>query len=234
MTDLSLGHTRLIIQRCQQARLSTQQTAYVLATAFWETARTMEPVKEAYWLSEDWRKRNLRYYPWYGRGFVQLTWRENYVRAGSKLGHDFTTDPEKVMEPDISAAILVVGMVEGWFTGKKLSDYINATRTDYVGARWIVNGTDKAKAIAEIAREYEAALLRSASAERPPRESVSQSTTVQASVAAAVSGAGGVATALSQLEGTAQLIVIGTACVAALALLWIMRERLRKWAEGDR
>src|SRR5690606_34382592 len=50
--------------------------AYILATGWWETGKTMQPVREAYWLDEDWRRRNLRYYPFYGRGDVQLTWEE--------------------------------------------------------------------------------------------------------------------------------------------------------------
>jgi lysozyme len=65
-------------------------------------------------------------------------------------------------------------------------------------------------------------------------KSKAQSTTLQAVAGAATAGAGGVATAVGKLDGTAQYIVIGTACVVALALLWIARERVRKWAAGDR
>ena len=62
--------------------------AYALATAFHETNGTMQPVREAYFLkgnAEAWRKAHLRYYPWYGRGFVQLTWQRNYQRADDDL-----------------------------------------------------------------------------------------------------------------------------------------------------
>ncbi len=69
---------------------------------------------------------------------------------------------------------------------------------------------------------------------RPPRSNPAQSTTLQASATAAVSGATGVATALSALDGMAQIVIVVAACVAALALLVIMRERIRKWAAGDR
>lgn len=69
---------------------------------------------------------------------------------------------------------------------------------------------------------------------RPPRNNPAQSTTLQASATAVVSGATGVTTALSALDGVAQIIVVVAACVAALALLVIMRERVRKWAAGDR
>jgi peptidoglycan L-alanyl-D-glutamate endopeptidase CwlK len=64
--------------------------------------------------------------------------------------------------------------------------------------------------------------------------SKAQSTTLQAAAGAATAGAGGVATALGGLDPTAQYIVIGAAAIAALCILWIMRERIRKWGGGDR
>jgi peptidoglycan LD-endopeptidase CwlK len=66
------------------------------------------------------------------------------------------------------------------------------------------------------------------------RTTPAQSTTMQAAGATGVATATGAATAISQLDGTAQLVVIGATVVVAFAVLWIMRERLRKWAEGDR
>jgi hypothetical protein len=70
--------------------------------------------------------------------------------------------------------------------------------------------------------------------EAPKPRSKAQSTTLQAAAGAAAAGAGGVATALGGLDPTAQYIVLGAACVAALCILWIMRERIRRWGEGDR
>lgn len=157
--DLDLGDTRLIIAEARKRGVLRNQLAYILATAKWETAHTMKPVREAYWLSEDWRRRNLRYYPWYGRGFVQLTWEGNYIEAGIKLGLDLTTNPDVVMEPEISARILVRGSMEGWFTGKSIPDYITLNRSDFKGARRVINGTDKAEEIAALARDYDAALM---------------------------------------------------------------------------
>lgn len=156
--DLEKGHTRRVIARAVEYGCSLEQTAYILATAAWETAHTMKPVREAYWLSEDWRRRNLRYYPWYGRGFVQLTWQDNYIRAGQELNLDLTSNPDVVMDPDISAEILVFGMMEGWFTGKTLPDYVNDNRTGYLGARRVVNGTDRTGEIAALAVDYASAL----------------------------------------------------------------------------
>lgn len=157
MLDLNLGHTGLIRDACAAASLTVPQSAYVLATAFWETARTMLPVEEAYYLgapAEAYR-RSLRYYPWHGRGFAQLTWERNYIRAGQTLGVDLISRPERAMDPEISAQILVIGSRDGWFTGKRLSDYIGPGRCDYVQARRVINGLDAAAAIADLALEYE-------------------------------------------------------------------------------
>lgn len=158
MADLSKGHTRQIIDACKTAGLLRNQAAYVLATACWETARTMDPVREAFWLSENWRKKNLRYYPWYGRGFVQLTWEINYENAAEKLGVPLDKNPDLALDPKIAAQVLVIGSKDGWFTGKKLSDYITLTHSDFLNARRIINGTDKAAEIAKLARDYDAAL----------------------------------------------------------------------------
>lgn len=66
------------------------------------------------------------------------------------------------------------------------------------------------------------------------RTSPSQSTTIRAAAGTAVAGAGGVLTALSKLDPTAQYIVLGCSAVALIGLGWIARERLRKWAGGAR
>ena len=157
--NLDLGDTRRIIEECRNRGLLRNQAAYVLATAYWETARTMKTVVEAFWLSEAWRKANLRYYPWHGRGYVQLTWRANYIKAGNALGVDLTKDPDAALRPDVAVPVLVVGMRDGWFTGKKLAEYITLRRSDYFNARRIVNGMDKASEISILAKDYDAALL---------------------------------------------------------------------------
>jgi hypothetical protein len=242
----------LILSECQKHGLLRNETAYVLATAFWESARTMQPVREAFWLSEAWRKANLRYHPWYGRGFVQITWEANYVAMGNRLGIDLTSDPDVVMDPALSAQILVIGMKEGHFTGKKLSDYITLKASNYRGARRIVNGTDKAGAIAELAEEYEAALLamgygidpvapiaNDRKDGTPPRKSPLQSTTNQAAGIAALSMIGSITEPVKTLvrdvtETFGISPQVALVLMALLALAWVSRERLRKWAEGDR
>lgn len=139
--------------------------AYCLATDYHETARTMQGVREGLNVSDAWRRKNLRYYPWYGRGKVQLTWERNYKLATEKLRAlgfdvDLIKNPDDALRLDVSAVVLVVGMIEGWFTGKKLRDYLpqDPNREHYRNARRIINGTDKADLIAGYAVEFEKAL----------------------------------------------------------------------------
>lgn len=165
--NLELGDTRLIMAEAKRYGCLRNQLAYILATARWETAQTMKPVKEAYWLSEKWRAENLRYYPWFGRGFVQITWQRNYIKAGQKLDLDLTSDPDVVMQPDIAAKILVAGSMGGWFTGKSIPDYITLSKSDFKEARRVINGTDKAQTIARLAEQYDAALKAEGYGEEP-------------------------------------------------------------------
>lgn len=144
-------------------------TAYALATAGHETAFTMQPVKEAYWLSERWRRNNLRYSPYYGRGYVQLTWKENYEKADRELGLGGTLNSnlDRALEPEIAAKIMVKGMQEGWFAGdpsgrhtlaRHLGEGNTGTVAQFTSARRIINGTDKAAEIADKAIKFQAAL----------------------------------------------------------------------------
>ena len=62
------------------------------------------------------------------------------------------------MKPEYAINIMLEGMKQGWFTGRKLSDYIYQSKKDYVSARRIINGTDKANLIAGYADTFEKAL----------------------------------------------------------------------------
>lgn len=66
------------------------------------------------------------------------------------------------------------------------------------------------------------------------RTRAAQSKTVQASAVTIASGAGAAVSAVSALDSVSQYIVLGFAGVIVLAGLFIMRERLRKWGQGDR
>ncbi|MCH7295479.1 hypothetical protein [Acinetobacter higginsii] len=133
------------------------QAAYMLATAWHETARTMQPVVEC---GSEMYLRSKRYWPYIGYGYVQLTWLANYKRMGDYLKIDLVADPKTALQPEIAAKIMIAGMKKGMFTGKKLSDYIYQSKKDYVNARRIINGMDKAELVAAYADTFEYALRR--------------------------------------------------------------------------
>lgn len=151
--------------------------AYLLATAWHETARTMQPVRETLAgsdaqavarLDRAWKAGRLKQVKvpywrfddtgrtWLGRGYVQLTHKDNYRKASALVGVDLLGNPSLALRADIAARILVEGCEVGLFTGKKLADYLPG---DYVNARKIVNGLDKAFEIARMAEAWEAALI---------------------------------------------------------------------------
>ncbi|MFK5596797.1 hypothetical protein ACFZ8E_07305 [Methylobacterium sp. HMF5984] len=153
-----------ILDACP-ADLGVEKPAYCLATTFHETARTMRPIEEFG------RGKGKAYGPtgFWGRGYVQLTWEANYAKATARLralgilkaGEDLVKTPALAMRPDVAAAILFYGMIEGWFTGKKLGDYFGPGRADAVGARRIINGTDCDKLIAGYHAQFRVALMSS-------------------------------------------------------------------------
>jgi hypothetical protein len=130
------------------------QIAYVLATTQWETAHTFKPVKEAFWLSETWRKNNLHYYPYYGRGYVQLTWKNNYEQYSNILDQDMVGNPDLALQPNVSLFVLVHGFKTGTFTGRMITEFINAGGVDYKNARKCINGLDAWKDIQKLAEHY--------------------------------------------------------------------------------
>ncbi len=145
------------------------QNAYVLATTYHEVAGTMRPIREYG------RGRGRRYgrplskygnQIAYGRGYVQLTWASNYERADRELGLNgrLVRNFDLALDPPIAAQIILRGMSAGWFTGRKLSNYIDMERNkrDYRQARRIVNGMDRADLIASYARKIEDCLVAAA------------------------------------------------------------------------
>jgi hypothetical protein len=134
--------------------------AYALATTRGEVGAAMQPVREigrgagkAYGKTDP-----ATGHAYYGRGFVQLTWAFNYIAMGKRLGLDLYRNPDLALDRKHAARILIVGMIEGVFTKKKLSDYLNDKTTDYGNARRIINGTDRAFEFARYAELYERAI----------------------------------------------------------------------------
>jgi RHS repeat-associated protein len=145
---------------------SNNQTAYVLATAAWESgpggigARMSEsPGKqgEAYFNKYSGRLGNTA--PgdaslYRGRGYVQLTGKGNYQKWSDELGVNLVGNPSLAATPDIAAQIAVEGLDKGTITGASLYSYVNPFLNDFVGARRTINGTDQASNIAAYARGY--------------------------------------------------------------------------------
>ncbi|MBW3099199.1 hypothetical protein [Pseudohoeflea coraliihabitans] len=87
-----------------------------------------------------------------GGGLPQITGRRNFTLLG------LVNSPELVTDLKTSVRMMFDAMERGIFTGKKLTDYLTNSRTDYKGARKIINGTDKAAKIAAEAKAFETAL----------------------------------------------------------------------------
>jgi putative chitinase len=168
-----------IVGACRAAGWGAAWTADALATAVVETAGTMQPIKEiggaAYFRrmydiegNRPAKARELGNLTpgdgvrFAGRGYVQLTGRKNYLKAGTALGHDLAGNPDLAMRPDIAAAVMVKGMEGAWFTGKGLADYLprsgSGTFAQFKEARRIINGQDRAAEIAGYALEFQRAL----------------------------------------------------------------------------
>jgi hypothetical protein len=159
-----------ILTEAERRGLGNPETAYILATVFWETGRAMQPVKEigqgrgrAYGMADPVTKKI-----YYGRGLVQLTWKENYAKFAKVCGADLVDHPDLALQLPIALKVVFEGMTEGLFTGKKLGDYLSASIPDYAGARRIVNGTDQANTIASYARQFEVALIAAPVPAAPP------------------------------------------------------------------
>lgn len=157
------------------------QGAYILATTWHETATTMLPIAEygkgkgrpyGTWYKNskgelysfnNGSKREVYLqseYPhlYYGRGETQNTWFDNYEKLSKVFNVDFLNNPDLLLTQEWSTPVTIYSMKNGLYTGKKLSDYINQSKKEYVNARRIINGMDKASLIAGYAETFEKAL----------------------------------------------------------------------------
>jgi hypothetical protein len=152
--------------------------AYVLATVKHECADTWQPIEEfgrgqgePYGKPVSVTGSDGKTYvnAFYGRGYVQLTWERNYQNMSRELnlGDELLIHPERALHPPVSYRVLSFGMRNGSFTGVGLSNFINGSRCDYLNARRIVNGLDRAELIASYARTLERLLKESVAGEDP-------------------------------------------------------------------
>ena len=129
--------------------------AYFLATIGHETAWTFQPIKEIRASERNTKIKKLQdrywYTGYYGRGYVQITWEDNYKKFSKLLNIDLVKYPDRALEYSVAYNIASTGMLYGIFTGKKISDYIKNGKVDFINARRVINGTDRAQDIASIA-----------------------------------------------------------------------------------
>lgn len=178
LTQAQVDGTNKIIDEADKRKIPDNWLAYILATAFHETGGKMQPVSEnltyttAAVIKKTWPQRfptiksaepfvskpqalaNKVYgsrmgndskndgWLYRGRGFAQITGKDNYKKFG------IADNPDKALELSTAVRILFDGMIDGKFTGLKLSQYFSSTQENPEGARKIVNGTDKASLIA--------------------------------------------------------------------------------------
>jgi hypothetical protein len=110
--------------------------ACMVGTVMLETGYTFRFDKE-----EDGKGAGHKYGPlYYGRGYCQLTWKENYVKFGKELQIDLEKEPQRALEADVSYRVMSLGMRAGMFRKKKLSDFLSSDGYDYRGSRDIING----------------------------------------------------------------------------------------------
>lgn len=163
--------------------------AYALATTYWETGRRMMPVREGFATTDVGARRavnrlakrrgsdsNVAKYAqptgpyghvYYGRGHVQLTWLENYRMSSADAGVDLVKNPDAMLDPVISARVLIRGLMDGRWNGrgKGVTEYEmmdgvpGLNEIEAIAARRTVNVQDKAREIAEIYRSFDAALV---------------------------------------------------------------------------
>ncbi|MUO77891.1 hypothetical protein GOZ78_03130 [Agrobacterium vitis] len=153
---------------------------YMFATAFHETAQTMQPVRETRaatddqaiamldrsfakgtmpWVKSPYWRIGSDGKSWLGRGYVQLTHKGNYIKLGGAIGVDLVANPSRAMREDIALKVMFVGMGEGLFTGAKLGHFFVGTKADWVNARRIINGKERAGDVAAYAKAFHAALV---------------------------------------------------------------------------
>ena len=179
LTDSNVAGFNTLYKTAELRRMELNHCAYAHATVWWETGKTMAHVEEAYYLGNDAEayRQGLKYAPYWGRGWSQLTWDYNYEKAGEMLGLDLLNNPDLALVPTNSCRILFWGLETGAFTGKSLGDYIDDVDEadsedfkEYKNARKVVNGTDKDDEIANLALVFEAALKAGGYLDMPPVE----------------------------------------------------------------
>ena len=179
-TQLQVNGINFILDNWENSSFTDLRwLAYMLGTAYHETAATMQPVHEyggnAYFTRmydinggrPNTARRMGNTTPgdgikYCGRGYVQLTWKSNYAKMGTLLNLDLVNNPDLAMDPDTAVKIMFAGMtstkLSNTFSGVNLQRYFNDDTEDWIGARHIINGTDNAELIADTSQNFYDAL----------------------------------------------------------------------------
>jgi len=131
--------------------LTVAQFAYILATIHHETDKKFQPIEE-YGKGKGLpygKPDPVTHQIYYGRGFVQITWKANYEKFANLFNINLVNNPDLALEPLKAVKIAFVGMTTGMFTGKKISDFINQNKTDFIMARSVINGRRKVNGVLE-------------------------------------------------------------------------------------
>lgn len=158
LTDSQVKSIDSILFECEKQGISDmRQVAYILATAYHECYNPKRPETRLTPMKEfggETYLKGKKYYPYYGMGFSQLTWDYNYKKEAARLGIDLVNHPELILDIPVAANSHVYCMAHGTYTGKKLSDYINDNKCDFLNARRIINGTDKQELVMGYAQKF--------------------------------------------------------------------------------
>ena len=175
-----------ILDAFEAGNFDKDEEAYMLATATWESAKTMQAVRETLATTDDqaisrlenaWRTGKLTWVKtpywrkdaegksWFGRGLVQITHKANYDRLGKAIGVDLVSNPSRALELPVAIKIMTTGMKLGLFTTGKLDQYLDGVDEswaedyrEFVNARRIINGKDRAEEIAKLAMMFKSGI----------------------------------------------------------------------------
>jgi len=191
--------------------------AYALATAYHETGARMVPVREGFAKTDEGARKAVnalakkkgpnsavaRYarpagpygHVYYGRGHVQLTWLENYKASSADAGVDLVKNPDAMLDTVISARVLVKGLIDGRWSGKRKGlayyegddDFLDQKEAE--AARQTVNGSDKAALIAGYHKHFYDALTAADWQSKPKNTVINVKPTGKVGVGTAIAAA---------------------------------------------
>lgn len=150
--------------------------ACVLGEVYHETGRTFLPVREGFCDTDECSIRKITNMyrkgkissnyslpysngkSYFGRGWLQITWWYNYLKLQEKYGFPIFDNPDLLLTVEVNAELTIITMINGDYTGAKLSDYFTQYKKDWYNSRRIINGTDKATLISGYKKKFYNAL----------------------------------------------------------------------------